>query len=280
MGIPRTELTRCDLRFSAAGFRSSVVNLVEFDTFSGSVDVGVVVLQRAGKIEGATLNATPYKAPNDARRAYEKGLQAERHGKLTDAGKYFETAVEIYPSFTNAWYQLGTVLQKENQKDEARKAYTKATTLDNRFLPPYLFLAELSFEAGKWTEVLEFTAHLLDRDPLNWTDVTGYTLDLDPLNYADAYFYNSLANFRLNRFADAEKSALKAERLDLRTRFPQLHVLLAQIFLRKNNYARAIEEIQIYLALAPHAKDADVQREQLAKLVKLNGPASTSEKPD
>jgi len=37
-----------------------------------------------------TMSATPYKAPKDARRAYEKGLQAERNGKLADAHKYFE----------------------------------------------------------------------------------------------------------------------------------------------------------------------------------------------
>jgi len=32
--------------------------------------------------------------------------------------------------------------------------------------------------------------------------------------------------------------------------------------------------------LVPHAEDADRVREQLAKLEKLNGSASTTEKPD
>jgi hypothetical protein len=175
---------------------------------------------------------------------------------------------------------LGSVLQKENQRDEARKAYTQATTLDSRFLPPYLFLASLAYEAGNWTEVLKLTGHILDLDPLNRTNITGYFLDLDPMNYPEAYFYNSVANYKLNKIEDAEKSALKAEHLDLRTRFPQLHLLLAQIFARKNNFARAIEEIQAYLALVPDAKDADQQREQLAKLEKLNSPTSTGDKPD
>jgi hypothetical protein len=162
-------------------------------------------------------------------------------------------------------------LQKEKQKDAARKAYTQATTLDTRFLPPYLFLASMAYEAENWTEVLRLTGHLLALDPLKQTDVTVYTLDLDPLNYAEAYFFNSFANYKLNKIADAEKSALQAEHLDLRTHFPQLHLLLAEIFARKNNYARAITEIQIYLALAPQAKDAAQQRENLANLEKLNG---------
>jgi hypothetical protein len=280
MGIPRHELTNCEVRVSASGFYSRTVSLMEVDTFVSNIDLGVIVVKRGTKVEGTTLSAIPYMAPKDARKAYEKGLEAEKHGKLADAHKYFETAVEMYPSFVSAWFQLGSVLQKENQRDEARKAYTQATTLDSKFLPPYLFLASLAYEAGNWTEVLKLTGHILDLDPLNQTNITGYVVDLDPLNYAEAYFYNSFANYELNKMEDAEKSALKAEHLDLRTHFPQLHLLLAQIFARKNNIPRAIEEIQVYLALVPDAKDADQQREQLAKLEKLNSPTSTVEKPD
>jgi hypothetical protein len=246
MGISRRELINCELRVSASGLRSRDISLLDVDNFGARIDVGVIVVQRGAKPEGLTLSATPYKAPKDARKAYEKGLQAERNGKLADAHKYFETAVEIYPGFTNAWFQLGTVLQKENQKDAARKAYNQATTLDTRFLPPYLFLASMAYEAENWTEVLKLTGHILDLNPLDQAGVTGYILDLDPLNYAEAYFYNAFANYRLNKIEAAEKRALQAEQVDLRTHFPQLHLLLAEIFARKNNYARAIAEIQTY----------------------------------
>jgi Tetratricopeptide repeat len=280
MGISRNELAKCELRISASGFHSSVVNLLDLDTFGSNIDVGVAVLERATKAEGATLSATPYKAPTDARKAYEKGLLAERKGKFVDARKYFESAVAVYPGFVNAWFRLGTVLQKENQKDAARKAYSQATTLDARFLPPYLSLASMAYQNGNWPEVLTLTGHILDLDPLNHAAVTSYTLDLDPSNYADAYFYDAMANYRLNKIEDAEKSALKAEHLDLLSHFPQLHLLLAEIFVHKNNYAQAIVEVQTYLALVPHAKDADQVREQLAKLEKLKSPVSTGEKPD
>ena len=172
----------------------------------------------------------------------------------------------------NAWYQLGTVLQKENQKDAARTAFTQATTIDTKFLPPFLSLAVMAYEAENWATVLTFTRHILDLDPLN--HVAGYVWDLDPLNYSDAYFYNALANYKLNKFADAEKSGLKAEQVDLPTRFPQVHLLLAEIFARKNDYPIAISEMETYLELVPHAKEADQVRERLAKLQKLNGSVS------
>jgi tetratricopeptide (TPR) repeat protein len=280
MGISRHELTNCELRASISGFRSNVVRLIELTPFSSSMDVGAIVVHRTEKVKGMTLNASAYKAPKDARRAYEKGIEAEKHGKLADARQSFEKAVEIYPKYTNAWFQLGTVLQNLAQKESARTAYTRATTIDSKFLPPYLSLASMAYEAEDWSQVLNLTNHVLDLDPLKYANVTGYILDLDPVDYAEAYFYNSAANYNLNKIEDAERSGLKAERLDLRPRFPQLHLLLAEIFARKNNYATAIEETKIYLELVPHAKNADRVRERLAKLEKLNDPVSSGEKTD
>jgi tetratricopeptide (TPR) repeat protein len=282
MGISRRELMNCELRASAAGFHSAVISLVDLDTFGGRMDVGVIVVQRDRKIEGMTLSAAPYKAPNDARRAYEKGLEAEGKAHLASARKYFEMAVKIYPKYLSAWFRLGTVLQKENQNDAARGAYTQATTIDARFLPAYVSLASIAYEEGNWPVVLTLTAHILDRDSLNHVNVPGYIVDLDPLNCTEAYFYNAVANYKLNKMEDAEKSGLKAEHLDLLTltRFPQLHLLLGEIFARKKNYAAAISEVQTYLELAPHAKNADQVREQLAKLEKLNGSVPNNEKPD
>jgi uncharacterized phage-associated protein len=101
-------------------------------------------------------------------------------------------------------------------------------------------------------------------------------VDLDPLNYAEAYFYNAIANYKLNKIEEAEKSALLAEHVDLRTRFPQLHLLLAELFTRKGNYAAAVLELKTYLELAPQAKDADQVREHLAKLEKLSNAASAN----
>src|SRR5205807_415474 len=137
MGIPRRELTNCELRATVSGFRSNVVNLMELTPVSSSMDVGAIVVHRTEKIKGMTLNASAYNAPKDARRAYEKGIEAEKHGKLADARQSFEKAVEIDPKYTNAWFQLGAVLQNLAQKESARTAYIHATKIDSKFLPPY-----------------------------------------------------------------------------------------------------------------------------------------------
>lgn len=278
MGIPRRELWNCELRASASGFRSRAVNLATGQTTSSrTIDVGAIVVQRATEVEGLTLSATPYNAPKDAVKAYEKGSEAERNGQLANARKYFGQAVQIYPEYASAWFKLGSVLQKDHQYEAARKAYIQATTINPKFVPPYLFLAEMAVDARNWTEVLEFTGRIFELDPLNKTNVTGYIVDLDPLNYAEAYFYNAVANYKLNNIDEAEKSALLAEHIDLRTRFQeQLHLLLAEVFTRKGNYAAAALELQTYLELAPQAKDAEQVRERLAKLEKLSSAASAN----
>ncbi len=283
VGIPRHDLTNCELRARAAGFRSSAVNLVDLTTFGSSADVGAIVLQRTTKIKGTTISATPFRAPKDARRAYEKGLGAEKDGKLVDARRYFEQAVQIYPKYASAWFQLGNALGKENQKAAARAAYLQATTHDPRFLPPYLALTLMAVDEGNWTEVRNLSGHILDLDPLNRTEERSSILDLDSSGSAEAYYYNALANYKLNKPQEAEKSALKAEQyVELSTRSPQLHLLLAELLVQNNNYGRAISELQTYLELDPHAKDADQIREQLAELEKLNEvvPPSKIGKPE
>jgi tetratricopeptide repeat protein len=277
-GIPRRELMNCDLRVTASGFRPGRISLVDLSSTSfGSLDVGAIVVQRTAKIKGATVSAAPYRAPEKARKAYEKGLEAANGGKLAIARSYFEKAVQIYPKFANAWFELGTVLQEQHQTDAAREAFVNAASADTKFLPPYLPLAIMAYEAGNWTEVLNLTNHVLDLEPLKHPG--GYTLDLDKFNYADAYFYQAAAYYQLNRIDEAEKSALQAERA-LRTRTPQLRLLLGEIFARKGNYAAAISELQAYLQLAPHAKEADLIREQLASLEKLQSTQTKSEQPN
>ena len=275
MGIPRRELMNCELRASAAGFHAARIHLVDLTATFGSLDVGSIVVQRATKIQGTTVNAAIYRTPKNARQAYEKGLAAANNGKLANARTYFEKAVQIYPKFANAWFELGTVLRKQKETDAARSAFVNATSADAKFLPPYLPLTLMAFEAGNWVEVVNLTNHVLDLEPFKHGNV--YMVDLDSFNYAEAYFYQAAANLKLNKIDDAEKSALRAEQ-ELRTRTPKLRLLLAEIFARKGKYGAAVRELETYLELTPHANGADLVRLRLAELRKLNGTETDGEK--
>ena len=278
LGIPKRNLLTCELRASAAGFQQGTLRLMDLTVTTGTVDVGRIIVQRMGTANGATggttLNAAAYRAPKDALKAYEKGMAAEQNEKYADAEKYFEKAVEIYPKYGSAWYELGVTRQKTKDRDGAKAAFTEATRVDKKMLAPYLKLTEMAYAAKDWPEVLQLTEHIIDMDPMGRTNVTGYVLDLDPINAGMAYYYNAMANYELGRIDAAEKSALKAEHVDLLTHFPQLHLLLAEIHSQKGNYGGAIAEIETYMELVPGAKDAAPLRARLAKLEELNGKAS------
>ena len=261
-GIPRRQLQMCDLRTSAAGFRPSLLRLMEVTPTSGTVEVGTLRVERMEKVEGNTLNAAAYRAPKEAIKAYEKGLSAERGGKSEDAKKYFLKAVEIYPKYSSAWYELGKVRRTENDRDGAKAAFTQATETDKKFVPPYLALTTMAYAAQDWPEVLRLTDKVIEMDPTGHTEVTGYVLDMDPVNAGQAYFYN----------------AMKAEHVDLTTHFPELHLLLAEIFSEKGNYAGAIGEIETYMELVPGAKDQALLQQKLAKLEELNGSAGAQKR--
>jgi hypothetical protein len=278
MGVSRRQLLGCELRATASGFRSNTVSLMDVDVLNRSLDVGVLVVERTSKMQGATLSAIPYKAPQQAWKAYEKGLEAEKNNKFAEARKYLEKAVAIFPRYAVAWFELGTILQKENQKEGAREAYTRAATIDFKFLPPFVSLAALAYGEGNWTEVLDITSRIADLDPWKQSASNGYIMDADGVNYTAVYFYEAVANYKLNRMAAAEKSGLQAEHyLDVGTRFPQLHLLMADIFLRKNNNATAISELETYLQLAPHAANADSVKAQLVTLKQKNVATSIRE---
>lgn len=260
----RRDLANCEIQAYSAGFRSSVINLVEYNSGGSVIDVGSIILQRGEKVQGTTLSATAYGAPKDAKKAYQKGMEAESKGKLPEAKSDFQKAVDIYPKHAEAWLQLGRLLEHENDSEGARKAYSSALAADSRFVPPYLRLAAMSVRAGAWNDVLNYT---------------GHALELDPLSYPEAYFYQAVANLSVDRVDAAEKSARAAERLDTHNRIPQVHLVLGDVLARRANYHAAIAEMEAYLKLAPNAKDAELVKSHLAEMQKNESSASQTSKP-
>ena len=257
----RRDLANCELQAYSPGFRSSAINLVEYNSGGSVIDVGSIVLQRGEKVQGTTLSATVYGAPKEAKKAYQKGMEAESKGKLPEAKNYFQKAVEIYPKHADAWLQLGRLAEHDNDTEGARKAYSSALAADSRFVPPYLRLAAMSFRAAQWNDVLNYS---------------GHALELDPLSYPEAHFYQAVANLSTDRVESAEKSARTAERLDVHHRIPQIHLVLGDILARRQNYHDAIGEMETYLKLAPNAKDAEIVRSHLSELQRDEASAQTS----
>jgi tetratricopeptide (TPR) repeat protein len=251
---PERRYMGCDLQAKLAGYRSQQIPLTGRRPLDDP-NVGVILLHRLmPNEEGQTISAVSLAAPRDAKRAYDKAMEALKKKKFDDAEKNFEKAVEVYPKYATAWYELGMLQMGQSKADMARSYFKRALECDAKYLKPYLQMAALEMMAKRWQDL---------------ADITEKTVKLDPFSYPQAFFFNSVANYNLHNFEAAEKSGLEAERLDTRHVYPRVIYLLGLVSIQKKDYEDASKRFKAYLKLEPTAEDAATVRSQIEAIDKI-----------
>lgn len=255
----RRDLRDCQLQASLPGFTSNVVELAGRFSGNESADIGRIVLHRLNNVEGFTISATTAQAPESARKALEKGQQQQKQGKWDDAQKSFEKAVAIYPKFAAAWFEMGRVQLQRNDPPGARRSFQKSIAADSKYVSPYLGLTQLALREQNWHELAE---------------VSDKLLALNPVSFPDVWFSNSLANYFLQSFAAAEKSARRGLQLDTEHRVPKLEYVLGLVLLKKPDYPDAAQHLRAFLSLAIKPAEVAEAQEQLDEIARLSATAN------
>ncbi len=245
----------CELRAKLAGYRSQAYSLVNRRPMDNP-DIGVILLHRLGESEGTTVSASTLAAPKDARKAFQKGMDALKKRKQADAVKNFEKAVNVYPEFAAAWFELGRIQVDRGDLETARRSFDTAAKSDPKFVAPLVEIANLSMKQQNWKEV---------------ADVTARAEKLDSFDYPQIFLLNAVANYNLHNLEAAEKSIRQAEKLDTRHQFPKTQHLFGIILAQRQDYLGAAEQFKAYLKFAPSASDAATVRSQLDQVEKLTG---------
>ena len=248
-------LQDCDLQASLAGFVSEILPLSTKLSLGESSDLGRVVLHRVAKVEGLTISATTAAAPGPARKAYEKGCKEEQKNRLEEAEQSLEKAVELYPRYAIAWFELGRVQQQKNNTEGARKSFQQSIAADPQYANPYRYLAQSAAVAKQWSDVVEITSKLLA---------------LNPVNFPDAWFLNALAHYYGQNLENAEKSARQGIRVDDEHHVPKLEFLLGVVLAQRQKYDEAADHLRQYLRLVPSGADTEAARKQLAAVSQLS----------
>ena len=257
-------LINCEIRARVGGFRSQSVSLANHRALDNP-DIGVILLHRIAASEGSTISASSLAAPKDARKAFEKGTDALRKKKFEEAEKSFQKAVDAYPGYASAWFELGRLQAHDGHADDARKSFEAAVKADPKFVSPYMEITVMEVRAQRWKEVAE---------------MSDKVVSLDPFDYPQAYFLNAVANYNVQNLAAAERSAREAERLDTRHDFPKSSQLLGLILAQRHDFTGAAEQFRTYLKLAPTATDADTVRKQLDEVEKVSAQTALPAKQD
>jgi len=206
---------------------------------------------KLSEMKAAGTSVAQLKVPPQARREYEKACDASGQNHFDEAEQHMRKVLEKFPAYPAAWVMLGTSLENQNKPAEARDACSHATTVDAKYLPAYLCVAEISARNQDWKEVLHAADAALALHP-----------ERDP--YPD--YYRARACLHLNDLAEAKKSALRAVEIDSSHYEPSLYFLLAQIYEREGDRPNAIAQLQLLLKLHPDATQEDMAKQLLARL--------------
>jgi predicted Zn-dependent protease len=210
-------------------------------------------------VHSPRVAAAHLQVPAKARKEYAEACAALKGKKAENLEKHLRKAVQEYPKYSAAWVTLGQVLAARQENEEARTACSQGSTADPSYVPAYLCLADLAAREKAWDEVLK---------------LTGRALALDPSSNAVAYEYNAAANLRVNKLADAEKSALRALQIDKNNSEPRVHFVLAQIYEAKGDPEKEAVQLREYLKFASNPEDVAMVKQYLSELEKQAGAAS------
>jgi tetratricopeptide (TPR) repeat protein len=258
-----TALIGCELRARLAGYRSGTIDLAMHRSMDNP-DVGQIILHRIGKDEGTVVSMTSMMAPKDAKKAFEKAQEALKKKKVEEAQKELQKAVAIYPKYADAWTRLGSLQNQNKDYAGARESFQKAIEADPKLAPPYVEMAILEAREGKWKEC---------------ADYSGRAIRLDPFDYPVAFYFDALANYNLQNWDVAEKSARQLQKLDPNHRFPLGTRILGSVLAQKKDYPGAAQQMRNYLSFAGNAKDADEVRGQLKELESITNGTPQQEPP-
>ena len=244
-----TKYEGCMVRGMLAGFRSSE-KTIKVKNFRDEPDLGTITLSPEDRGGGSEVSVTTKKAPGNAVKAFEKARMEWLQQHPDGAEKNLKKAVQIYPEFAEAWFQLGK-LQEASDKAAAKDAFSKALAADPKFILPYEQLAALAVDDKKWDEVAQNAEH---------------ALQLDPAGTPQLFYYDALAKFQLGKADEAQASAEKAVAIDPGHTVPNAEQLLAVVLARKGDYAGAIQHLKSCLSYVQPGPNADLLKQQIAQL--------------
>lgn len=243
-------LTGCDVRISVPGYVPLDVPITDPASL-GTIDIGVLHLQRVGTAPSGSVSATSLLVPDNARKEFEQGVKDLRSDRLPQAKQHLERAVGAYDKFAAAWTELGRAYAADQEMDKARQAWEKAIAADPKYAPPYVSLGAVQLDNEDFEGALESIARAVEVDPTLVAGVAGYI--------------QGYANYRLNRLDAAKESLLQAEE-GPHPGTPQLHVILTDIYLRQQDSSSAATHMRAYIKEAPQGSFAEEMRQRLAEI--------------
>lgn len=185
-----------------------------------------------------TVSSQDFAVPAKARDEMEKGMDAFAKGDAKNAGLHIEQAIQIYPRYALAYYNLGVVLGSQGDRPAAEAAFQKSVEADTHFVPGFIILARMK-SATENVQAMGLLEKALAIDPNN----------LDALAL--------LARLQFNRGDfDAALATVQKVHAQPHEHFADVHLIAAEIYQKRNRNAEALAESEMYLKESPDSPRA------------------------
>jgi tetratricopeptide (TPR) repeat protein len=235
-----------------------------FDTYQQQIDLGEVAGTYIVNVNLTPAHKTPRapspppalsdtQAPKEARREYEKATKALATHKIGEAQEHLAKAVELYPCYARAQTDLGLIFSQQKDYAKSEAALKKSLSCDPGFVDAYVELGQLLNAETRFGEALPVLEQGARLSPGSW----------------QFYFQSGAAHYGLKQYTAAESDYLKVQSLSSNPP-PELHVKLADVYLRENAYDKAYANMQEYLKAEPQGRFAPRIR-QIMKQMQARG---------
>ncbi len=187
--------------------------------------------------------------PEEARKLYEKGINDLNKQSDADLDS-LKKAVEIFPTYFLALERLGVEYVRRKQYKEALPFLIKAVEVNNRSASVYYSLGLACYHLAHFNEAAEAFRAVTILNP----------------QLAQGHLWYGTVSYRQGKFADAEKSLLRAKELSKDSPIPEAHWQLALLYNRTKRNQQAIKELEAFLRLQPENAEKEEIKELIAKL--------------
>ncbi len=205
-----------------------------------------------------TISAHQLTVPEKARDDYVKGKDLLAKKDYSAAVAEFEKAIREYPSYYEAFAEMGVAQYMQGQAPAARVSLQKSIDLSDGKYPEAMFdLADVLSDIGDFTNAERLARQEIELEETSWR----------------GHFELARALQGMKRFPEAEQSAKKAA--ELNGQYRQTYVILTNIHIATRQYAAAEQDIDAYLKLdstSPASEQMRTTRAQLAKALTAAPP--------
>jgi tetratricopeptide (TPR) repeat protein len=223
------------------GFASTIAEVTIFPT-----DVTLYLYSSNAPPRGEdpyVVSAHELKIPQKAQDEYYRALDLMAKKDFAGSVKHFSKAAAVCPDYYEAIYRMGVAELRLNHQDKAAEAFQKAIDLSGgRYARPQFAYGLLLCNQGKAKEAEDLIRRGLETDA----------------DSPEGHLFLGIALLDQNRLDDSEKSLREA--LLRRPQYGDVYLALADLHAKRKDYQSQIQDLDIYMQLAPTAAGIDYVR--------------------